>query len=127
STKMPHTPYTTLGTAASSSTRKATGCRIHVGANSVRKMATPSANGTASNRATREDISVPKISGPAPYTSATGSQRPVHRNPNTKHHPPKHIAPGGSSPDQPALRRVQRAAGPLHATRPPAVIDRRRA
>src|SRR5439155_1407207 len=44
---MPHVPYTTLGIAASSSTRNATGWRSQRGENSVRKIATLSASGTA--------------------------------------------------------------------------------
>src|SRR5207237_8198630 len=81
---IPHIPYTTLGMAASSSTRKATGCRSQRGENSVRKIATLSASGTAINSATRDDASVPKIIGAAPYTSATGSQVDVHRNDGPK-------------------------------------------
>src|SRR5712692_4596040 len=78
--KIPHNPYTTLGIAASSSTRNATGCRNHLGENSVRKIATPSASGTAISSASTDDASVPKIIGAAPYTSATGSHVEVQRN-----------------------------------------------
>src|SRR5581483_4881206 len=79
-TKTPHSPYTTLGIAASSSTRNATGCRSQRGANSARKIATPSARGTASTRASSEEASVPTIIGAAPKTPATGSHTDVHRN-----------------------------------------------
>ena len=65
-TKMPHSPYTTLGIAASSSTRNAIGCRTERGANSVSKIATPSASGTAIRSASSDDASVPKIIGAAP-------------------------------------------------------------
>ncbi len=65
-TKIPHTPYTTLGIAASSSTRKATGCRSQRRENSVRKIATPNASGTAISNASSDDASVPKIIGAAP-------------------------------------------------------------
>ena len=63
---MPHVPYTTLGIAASSSTRNATGWRSQRGENSVRKIATLSASGTARSSASSEDASVPKIIGAAP-------------------------------------------------------------
>src|SRR6266480_2902195 len=66
--------------AASSSTRKATGWRSQRGENSVRKIATLNARGTAISNATNEDASVPKIIGAAPYTSATGSHVDVTRN-----------------------------------------------
>ena len=65
-TKIPHVPYTTLGIAASSSTRNATGWRSQRGENSVRKIATLSARGTAMTSARREDATVPKIIGAAP-------------------------------------------------------------
>src|SRR5216117_1842338 len=77
-------PYTTLGIAASSSTKKATGWRSHRGENSVRKIATLSARGTAINSASRDEASVPKIIGAAPYTSATGSHVEVHRKDGPK-------------------------------------------
>src|SRR5688572_24309578 len=60
--------------AASSSTSAATGFRSQAGENSVRKMATPRASGTAMRSASSDDTSVPTIIGAAPYTSATGSQ-----------------------------------------------------
>src|SRR6266566_1681681 len=84
STKIPHVPYTTLGIAARSSTRNAMGCRKARGANSVSKIATPSASGTAISRANNDDASVPKIMGAAPYTSATGSQVDVQRKEGPK-------------------------------------------
>src|SRR5690242_11558740 len=65
--------------AAKSSTRNAIGWRTHLGANSVRKIATPSASGTAITSASSEDANVPKIIGAAPNTPATGSQTEVHR------------------------------------------------
>src|SRR5712664_2101801 len=82
--KIPHNPYTTLGIAASSSTRNATGWRSQLGENSVRKTATPSESGTAISKASSEDASVPKTIGAAPYTSATGSHVEVHRNDGPK-------------------------------------------
>ena len=59
STKMPQSPYTTLGIAANRSTRNATGCRILGGANSERNTATPSASGAAMIKATIDETSVP--------------------------------------------------------------------
>jgi hypothetical protein len=73
STKIPHNPYTTLGTAARRSTRKPIGCRSHVGENSERKIATPIASGVAMMSATAEETSVPKIAGAAPNFPAPTS------------------------------------------------------
>ncbi len=66
STKMPQSPYTTLGIAARRSTRNATGWRSHRGANSERKIATPSASGVAMTSAMIDVTIVPKIAGAAP-------------------------------------------------------------
>src|SRR5919201_994930 len=55
STKIPQSPYTTLGTAASSSMRNATGGRIQNGASSARKIAAPSESGTAMSSASSDD------------------------------------------------------------------------
>ncbi len=65
-TKIPHSPYTTLGIAASRSTRNATGCRSQRGANSERKIATPIASGVARASAMIDETIVPNIAGAAP-------------------------------------------------------------
>ena len=58
-TKMPHTPYTTLGIAARSSTSQLSGVRSQAGQSSARKMAIPTLMGTARRMATSEVINVP--------------------------------------------------------------------
>src|SRR5579859_4368203 len=63
----------TLGIAASSSVRKASGPRSARGHISVRKTASPTARGTAISRAMTEVTSVPKINGSAPKSPLTGS------------------------------------------------------
>ncbi len=68
--------------AARSSIRKATGCRSQPGANSVRKIATPSESGTAMSRARNDETRVPTMSGSAPNCSATGSQVLLVAKPN---------------------------------------------
>ncbi len=73
-TKIPHNPYTTLGMAASRSTRKPTGWRSHVGENSDRNIATPIASGVAMIKATAEETSVPYSAGAAPKWPALTSQ-----------------------------------------------------
>ncbi len=72
STKIPHSPYTTLGIAARRSTRKPIGCRSARGASSERNIDTPSARGTAMSSATNDVASVPKIAGAAPNSPVTG-------------------------------------------------------
>src|SRR5258707_9619510 len=59
--------------AASNSVRKEIGARSGRGQSSVRKMATPSASGTAMQRASSEVARVPKMKGSAPKSPATGS------------------------------------------------------
>ncbi len=59
STNTAHNPYTTLGIAASSSVMKASGERSQRGHISVRKIARPTASGTAMTSATSEETSVP--------------------------------------------------------------------
>ena len=60
------------------------GCRTERGANSVSKIATPRASGTAISSARNDAASVPKIMGAAPYISATGSHADVQRNEGPK-------------------------------------------
>ena len=69
-----------LGIAASNSTRNETGRSSQRGASSERKIATPMLRGRAMTNARRDDASVPKINGSAPYSSATGSHVVVVRN-----------------------------------------------
>src|SRR5438270_5479525 len=59
--------------AASNSVRKEIGARSGRGQSSVRKTATPSANGTAIHKASREVARVPKMKGSAPKSPETGS------------------------------------------------------
>ena len=63
---MPQSPITTLGTAASVSTRAATGPRKNRGASSVRYNAIPIASGAASSSARSDVIALPKRKLPAP-------------------------------------------------------------
>jgi hypothetical protein len=65
-TRMPHSPITTLGTAASVSTSAVTGAWIQRGASSVRKRATPRASGVAISSAKNDVMTVPKMKLPAP-------------------------------------------------------------
>jgi len=59
STKIPHSPYTTLGIAARRSTRNAIGVFSQPGANSERKIADPSASGVATRSAMNDETMVP--------------------------------------------------------------------
>src|SRR5919201_45695 len=75
----------TLGTAATSSTRKASGGRTHAGASSARKIAAPMPRGTAISSASSDDTTVPYTNGRTPNRSATGSHVEVtrRRQPNS--------------------------------------------
>src|SRR3954470_472319 len=66
STKMPHSPTTTLGTAASISTRVPTGPRAAGGASSLRKSAIAIESGAARSIAPNDVMSVPMIRSRAP-------------------------------------------------------------
>src|SRR5207245_9011427 len=84
-TKIPHNPYTTDGTAASSSTTYVSGIRSHGGESSERKMAMPRLIGTANRRTSVDVTSVPYTNRTAPKTQGgTGGQTaPVnHPKPN---------------------------------------------
>src|SRR5258705_1717808 len=59
--------------AASNSVRKEMGARNGRGQSSVRKTATPSANGTAMHKARSDVARVPKMKGSAPKSPETGS------------------------------------------------------
>ena len=65
-TRMPQSPSTTLGIAASNSTSGATAARIHRGASSLRKSAIASEIGVARSRAPKDVTSVPKMNDLAP-------------------------------------------------------------
>src|SRR6058998_1540494 len=81
-TKIPHNPYTTDGTAASSSTTYVSGIRSHGGESSERKIAMPRLIGTPNRRASAEVTSVPYTNGTAPKTKGgTGFQTLPVRNP----------------------------------------------
>ena len=66
STRMPHSPTRTLGTAASVSTSAVTGAWTTRGASSERKSATPIASGVATRSAKNDVMTVPKRKLPAP-------------------------------------------------------------
>ena len=66
STRIPQSPSTTLGIAASSSTSGATTERIHRGASSLRKSAIASEIGVARSRAPNDVTTVPKMNDLAP-------------------------------------------------------------
>src|SRR2546428_8021389 len=81
-TKIPHSPYTTDGTAASSSTTYVSGIRSQGGESSERKIAMPRLIGTPNRRASAEVTSVPYTNGTAPKTKGgTGFQTLPVRNP----------------------------------------------
>ncbi len=67
--------------AARRSTRNAIGRRSHCGANSERKIATPSARGVASTSAMKDETRVPNSAGAAPNSPLTGSQSLENRKP----------------------------------------------
>src|SRR3989442_9891790 len=74
-TKIPHNPYTTDGTAASSSTTYGSGIRSHGGESSERKLAMTRLIGTPNKRASADVTSVPYTNGTAPKTKGpTGFQ-----------------------------------------------------
>src|SRR5690349_2933663 len=79
-TKTPHSPYTTDGTAASRSTRIASGVRILRGQSSIRNNAVAIATGTPISSAIAEVTSVPNTSGRPWKISLDGFQL----LPNTK-------------------------------------------
>src|SRR3954454_21045372 len=83
--------------AASRSTKNAIGWRIHDGANSARKMATPTASGVAISNATIDDTIVPYTAGAAPNFPLTASQ------PDSV----KKLRPKVRSAGQPALNTTQ--------------------
>src|SRR5215469_15886046 len=66
--------------AASNSVRKEIGARSGRGQSSVRKTATPSANGTAMHKASRDVARVPKMKGSAPKSPETGSHADLVKN-----------------------------------------------
>jgi hypothetical protein len=85
-TRMPQSPTTTLGTAASISTSEAIGGRIAGGASSVRKSPIATASGAASSIAPKDVTSVPMMKFRAPYASwpMTGFQTPCQMNERPK-------------------------------------------
>src|SRR3989441_2242048 len=84
-TKIPHNPYTTDGTAASSSTTYVSGIRSHGGESSERKMAMPRLIGTPNRRASADVTSVPYTNGTAPKTKGgTGFQTLPVKNPRPR-------------------------------------------
>ncbi|HEV2736390.1 MAG TPA: hypothetical protein VGV85_16210 [Longimicrobiaceae bacterium] len=60
---------------------KATGAATQRGASSVRKMASPTASGTAISSASSDEASVPKMNGSAPNCPSTGFHSLLARNP----------------------------------------------
>src|SRR5579863_433707 len=81
STNRPHKPYTTLGTAASSSIKNESGCPSHRGAKSARKTAAMIPMNAARTIAISEVMTVPKIIGSAPNLLVIGSQELLKINP----------------------------------------------
>src|ERR1700723_3317329 len=80
STKIPHSPYTTLGIAASNSVKNEIGpCNIF-GQTSSRKIDTASASGTAITTASSDDSTVPYTNGSAPNSPETGSHILLAKN-----------------------------------------------
>jgi hypothetical protein len=79
-TRIPQSPRTTVGTAASSSTSGPTTERIQRGASSVRKRAIAIAIGVARSSAPNEVTTVPKMNDLAPNSSLFWSQAWVVRN-----------------------------------------------
>ena len=73
STKIPHSPYTMEGIAASNSVRNTRGCLSQAGHSSEMKTAMPNATGVARTSARIEEYSVPQMKGNAPNWPATGS------------------------------------------------------
>ncbi len=80
---MPHSPYTTEGTAASSSIRIVIGPRTRRGESSVTYTAVATATGTPIKSASTEVISVPTSSGSAPNCSAFTFQSLSNVKPST--------------------------------------------
>src|SRR4051812_45098405 len=74
STKIPQSPTTTLGTAASISTSDPIGARMTGGASSVRKSAIAIESGAASTTAPNDVTIVPTMNQRAPKTPVTGFQ-----------------------------------------------------
>ena len=70
----PQRPYTTLGTAARSSTSAESGPLMNGGAYAARRMAVPIPMGTAKRRAIAELASVPTMNTSTPKWACTGSQ-----------------------------------------------------
>src|SRR4051794_25140216 len=83
STNTPQRPYTTEGTAASSSTITVSGPRSRRGQSSVTYSAVATATGTPMTSATADVMSVPTSSGSAPNTSPDTSQLLVNVKPKT--------------------------------------------
>src|SRR5204863_2420147 len=78
----PQNPYTTEGTAASSSIPYATGAATAAGRYSPTSRAAPRESGTAKIRAMIEVTTVPYTNGSAPYTRLAG----CHTVPSRKSH-----------------------------------------
>ena len=76
---MPHSPITTLGTAASMSTSVPTGVLIHGGASSLRKSPIAIESGAARRTAPNEVTIVPMIRSRAPYSFSGAFQTLSHR------------------------------------------------
>ena len=84
STKMPQSPITTLGTAASISISVPTGPRTAGGASSLRKSPIAIESGAASSIAPKDVTSVPMIRSRAPNLLVTGLNSLCQRNPSLK-------------------------------------------
>ena len=80
-TRIPHSPSTTLGIAASNSTTVAIGALSRFGAISVRNSAIAIESGVARSSAMNEVTTVPKMKDAAPKSSEFGFQAFVQMNP----------------------------------------------
>ena len=80
STKMPQSPTTTLGTAASIEISEPTGPRIAGGASSLRKRPIAIESGAAMSSAPNDVTSVPMMNDLAPKTFVTGFQTSFQTN-----------------------------------------------
>ena len=114
-TNRPHSPYTTLGMAASTSTNDASGARTNP-RTSFNRSARPTATGTASATATAEVTSVPKMNGSAP--KASRPRTGFHARPKKKPRPNRSNVrqpPTISSASRSARRPTSpRATAPVH-------------
>src|ERR1700681_2264381 len=115
-TKRPHSPKTTLGTAASNSMKKLIGRAIRTGANSARKIAAEIPTTPATTMAIAELTTVPKMNGRAPKWLVNGFHSELHRNLGPNATIDSH-APRTSSANRPTMIATKRSVAPSRAPR----------